>query len=207
MSDNKKGNTVLLTVIAIATLLVAIVGATFAYFTASVQGNETASSVVVTTASLGTITYQNGTELVLENAYPGAYSNEITFTVASEDNTIVLPYEIKWVNISNNFVDKTDLVYTLNGTASNGGTLVTAAQSETVVPSAATTIGAGSLAVGGDTHTYTMRVHFKETAADQNSNQGRTFVGKIEVSTGGTDSLYYNDLNKSGTSSRPTSAY
>ena len=36
----EKKNTILLTVIAIATLLVAVVGATFAYFTASVSTNE-----------------------------------------------------------------------------------------------------------------------------------------------------------------------
>lgn len=36
----EKKNTILLTVIAIATLLVAVVGATFAYFTASVNTNE-----------------------------------------------------------------------------------------------------------------------------------------------------------------------
>ena len=60
MNETKKGNTVLLTVIAVATLLVAVVGATFAYFTASVAGNDTASSVVVKTAQIGTITYTNG---------------------------------------------------------------------------------------------------------------------------------------------------
>ena len=41
--DNKK-NTILLTVIAVATLLVAVVGATFAYFTA--QGGDAVSKQV-----------------------------------------------------------------------------------------------------------------------------------------------------------------
>ena len=49
--DNKK-NTILLTVIAVATLLVAVVGATFAYFTA--QGGEAASkNVTVQTGTAG----------------------------------------------------------------------------------------------------------------------------------------------------------
>ena len=42
----EKRNTVLLTVIAIATLLVAVVGATFAYFSADISGNN--GSVTVT---------------------------------------------------------------------------------------------------------------------------------------------------------------
>ena len=37
MKDNNKGTTILLTVIGVATLLVAVVGATFAYFTAQVK--------------------------------------------------------------------------------------------------------------------------------------------------------------------------
>ena len=45
--DNRK-NTILLTVIAVATLLVAVVGATFAYFTAQ-QGNAQNANVEVTT--------------------------------------------------------------------------------------------------------------------------------------------------------------
>lgn len=217
MSDNKKGNTILLTVIAIATLLVAIVGATFAYFTASVTGNTDASSVVIKTTSIGNVTYENGTELKLDNAYPGAYSNKITFTVSVTDNDAAMPYELKWVNITNDFVlgaeDKAELVYSLAGTATKGGTVVDLSEDTTyeggfaAVPTVATTIGTGSLAAGGDTHTYEMQVHFKETATDQNSNQGRTFIGKIEVATSGSDTTYYNSENTDGTATKPTSAY
>ena len=59
-NSNRKGNTILLTVIAVATLLVAVVGATFAYFTASVSGNESAKSVIVNAATIGTITFADG---------------------------------------------------------------------------------------------------------------------------------------------------
>ncbi len=45
----EKKNTILLTVIAIATLLVAVVGATFAYFTASVSTNESTGGKPTTT--------------------------------------------------------------------------------------------------------------------------------------------------------------
>ena len=65
MKEKQKSNTVILTIILSATFLVVMIGATFAYFTAKVSGNDTASSVIVNTASLGTITYTNGTELKL----------------------------------------------------------------------------------------------------------------------------------------------
>lgn len=49
---NNKSNTMILTVIAIATLLVAVIGATFAYFTATIENNETESRVIVNGALL-----------------------------------------------------------------------------------------------------------------------------------------------------------
>jgi predicted ribosomally synthesized peptide with SipW-like signal peptide len=50
----ERKNTVLLTVIAVATLLVAVIGATFAYFTATVSGTAQ-NTVQVTTSSIDTV--------------------------------------------------------------------------------------------------------------------------------------------------------
>ena len=53
----KKGNQVLLTVIGVATLLIAMVGATFAYFTAnSVTGNADTNNISAQTAQYGDTT-------------------------------------------------------------------------------------------------------------------------------------------------------
>ncbi len=71
----EKKNTVLLTVIAVATLLVAVVGATFAYFTATTVGDENDG-----TAQTGTATKVGGVQLTMtatdgdaDMAYPGGY--------------------------------------------------------------------------------------------------------------------------------------
>ena len=50
-----KKNTMLLSVIAVATLLVAVVGATFAYFTATSNTNGTTAGVTATTGTLSTV--------------------------------------------------------------------------------------------------------------------------------------------------------
>ena len=202
MNETKKGNTVLLTVIAVATLLVAVVGATFAYFTASVAGNDTASSVVVKTAQIGTITYTNGNEVKLENAYPGATSETKTFTVAADSSaTANVNYSLNWTNVTNGFVNKEDLVYTLTGANSDASNTTTTLVTKTneVAPSANTLIGS-SVLKPGETHTYSLTVKFKETGSDQNANQSKSFTGKIEVSTGD----YYNDANQSGTTTAPS---
>ena len=71
----EKKNTLLLTVIAIATLLVAVVGATFAYFQAQL-GSGASANVTVTTQSTDQLTF-NAVQLVVgpatqTNFYEGA---------------------------------------------------------------------------------------------------------------------------------------
>jgi len=62
--ENNKGNQVLLVVIGIATLLIAMVGATFAYFSAnSVQGNTDTTTITAQTAQYG------NTEVVYDATY------------------------------------------------------------------------------------------------------------------------------------------
>lgn len=73
MNENGgKSSTILLTVIGIATLLVVVVGATFAYFAAQVTGNENVSSLNVTAAANGTRTEAfTGTGITVEDKmYP-----------------------------------------------------------------------------------------------------------------------------------------
>ena len=72
MNENGgKNNTILLTVIAIATLLVVVTGATFAYFAAVVRGNDTATSIQITASETGqTLTLGGGQEVNLTNIYP-----------------------------------------------------------------------------------------------------------------------------------------
>lgn len=54
-----KKNTMLLTVIAVATLLVAVVGATFAFFSLSVQGGDQTTTATVSSGKIGTVTYSS----------------------------------------------------------------------------------------------------------------------------------------------------
>ena len=177
--------------------------ATFAYFTASVTGNDTASSVIVKTAKIGTITYTNGQDVKLENALPGA-SDQKTFTVKSDASTTSdIQYGLKWVNVSNELTEGTDseLVYTISGSADKGGTPITV--TETNCPRQDGSISGTATLKPGETHEYTLTVTFKETYSDQNSNQDKNFKAKIEVVTGDENEIYFNDTNKTGTTTKP----
>lgn len=85
--ENKK-NTILLTVIAVATLLVAVVGATFAYFTASVAqettGNVTVSTRTAASSEFGVIKALN------------LYADASTFAQGGKDVTGETTGTVKW---------------------------------------------------------------------------------------------------------------
>lgn len=85
--ENKK-NTILLTVIAVATLLVAVVGATFAYFTASgaqgTTGNVTVSTGTAASSEFGTMNAIN------------LYADASTFAEDGKDVTGSSTGTVKW---------------------------------------------------------------------------------------------------------------
>ena len=93
MNENGgKNNTILLTVIAIATLLVVVTGATFAYFAAVVRGNDTASSISIKASETGqTLTLGGGEQVNLTNIYPkgtGAGSEWVTKNISLSSNAL-----------------------------------------------------------------------------------------------------------------------
>lgn len=92
--ENNKQNSVLLIIIAVATLLVAVVGATFAYFTASNPTGSTAE--VKTTSGKMEITFADGTDAIApakqENFQPSnATLVDKTFTITGDNFTTAAP--------------------------------------------------------------------------------------------------------------------
>lgn len=189
----KKGTTVLLTVIGIATLLVTLVGATFAFFTATVDDqNEGTNNVVITAANLGTITYSHGNQIVMDNIYPGATKN-VDFSVESAAGTTAdVDYEV-WLVVEENTFTTDNLKATLTLPASNttatlnnfpaGGSLKGFTTGNEYKIATAT-----NKAVSTDT--WNMSVVLTETNLPQNDDQGRVFRARIEVRVQG-DGLTY----------------
>ena len=179
---DKKRQMILLSVISIATLLVAIAGATFAWFSATVGGNENASSVIVKSAQLG-IDYLNGQEIKMENAIPGVTSKEKSFTVrAADGSTVNQTYYINF-DVKSNTFNGNDLVYSLVGETNLDGTLV-ANQTNVTIPSAGISqIGNAAIIKPNEVHTYKLSVTFREMNSNQNDNQKAEFIGRIQVSS------------------------
>ena len=185
--ENSKGQTIFLSVIGVATLLVAIIGATFAWFSVDVQGNNSAQSVYVETMKLGSVTFTDSDAITLTDVKPITADqvtddNKKEFTVAQTDATATetLTYTISLEITDNNLttVDEGYFKHSLSGTSNGSGTLVSVDLSE--VPSTTTELGTGTL-VGYESHSYTYTIYLEEANKEQNAAQGATFSGKLKV--------------------------
>ncbi len=119
----ERRNTVLLTVIAVATLLVAVVGATFAYFTATTAAQGSAGTTdVQTTAEVKAVGFQK-TQLAGKTylAYPGGVSHfgtQLTISKSADDNSgkdYGVSYSLSLSYVNNT---KTAIKYTVYETTS-----------------------------------------------------------------------------------------
>ena len=203
--ENRK-NTILLTVIAVATLLVAVVGATFAYFTAQ-GGSSVQTPVNVTTSTTsngsfqtsGAITINANQENFGQDAgdQTGQATGTVTYT-ASGTQASNFCYTVTLDITANNFEYTTEgstpeLTFTAEKEANAASitsptTLINAQDITTVtsdiqIPNAVSgsdyvhKISAGQGATVNDQWRFT--VTFVNLDSDQNENTGKSFTGQI----------------------------
>lgn len=183
MGNNNKGNIILLTIISIATLLVAVAGATFGYFNISMNGKNKETTIEVTNGML-TVEHEANSSISVGAATPGTLVATKTFTI----NGLItgssnLTYEVDF-NVSNNSFGDNQLVYTLTSSNdANNGTVIPSNEERVMIPSGNNTIivGKGLFAgpvSNGTTHTYTVKVYVADGAqVDPNAH----FDAKISV--------------------------
>lgn len=202
MNENGgKNNTILLTVIAIATLLVVVTGATFAYFAAVVRGNDTASSINITAASTGqTLTLGGGEKVELTNIYPkgtAAGSEWVTKNIslssnALEGNTGTSVYAFTMSVDSNTFDFKdgaTDVkdgtenikfTFTYDADSSSAtfadGTTPSGTTLATAVSKQGAVIGTGEVKNNVENRVvYVLKVYYDNASYNQNNGAQREF--------------------------------
>ena len=166
--------------IALAFLLIAALGFTYAYFTANIEGNEDAKDVIVEAGTLS-LHFEDGPELVLNKAFPGDYV-EKEFKVTNT-GTLDTNYTIWWKELVNEILYD-ELVLTLECTSTKDGSPdgTCEGMEEIPVETNNTYPIKSSIAIdSGITHTYKLRITFKEMNKDQNYNQGKRFYGVINI--------------------------
>lgn len=177
-----KGQSIFLSIIGIATLLVAIIGATFAWFSITVTGNDNASDIVITSGNLGQVNFTDGSVIDVGSLMPGNYTTK-TFTVSQTDPSATgkIAYNIVLNVKSNTLTPNADgqFIHKLKSSGNtNGGTLATL--NETPVPEQSTIIGSGVIE-GYEVHTYEYTIGLNNIDADQNKAQGKQFSGYLSV--------------------------
>ena len=103
----KNNKQVMLLIIGVATLLVALIGATFAYFTALINRPNGEQSVAVTTTTVQGVVYTASDPISLENALPGDHA-ESTFTIYNPNESAVAQYTLVFYPVSNSFTNEAD---------------------------------------------------------------------------------------------------
>ena len=196
--NGNNGNTVLLTVIGVATLLVALVGATFAYFSATIT-NDANQSVIISTATPVGLEYISNKSITIDSGIPGA-TGEGSFTVTNPaTSTVAQTYDLDLIIDTNEFTTalhanntaedteklKDQLELTISAT---GGTNTPALKQSTFNLTDGTSTTTSYKLVDnqrieiGETQTYTVNVNFKDLDVSQDSNQGKNFRAHIDIS-------------------------
>ena len=169
MKDKK---ILILSIVGVLVLVSIVVATSYAYFTATVSGNKDTNNVVITNGVMS-LEYKDGDEITLDNAVPGSSVTK-TFTVKNTGN-VATNYTIYFSELSNKFVDKTDLVYTL--TSIDGGKSV----AQTQVPDSNEAMVSNYEIEAGKTHTYTLTITFLEKNEKQDDNQNVSFKTKVTI--------------------------
>ncbi len=167
----EKKKAIALTVIAVATLLVAVVGATYAYYSAKIKETNKTETVIKSN-ELGLI-FTGETEINENSLIPGDSFTK-TFKVENTSNREVT-YNIYMQNITNEFNE--DLVYTLTDET---GEVV--AETKTPDTNTEKTYILSDIEIGAtSTKNYTLKVEFKYLETPQNDNQGASFKATLGI--------------------------
>lgn len=191
-----KGNVVLLTIISIITLLISVVGATFAYFTA-VFTEDNNEEIRLISGSIGTVF--DGGDVVLgtnitpqspdeDGNYPMATDKPKIFTLKHKSDTIdgvKVVYNVNLVISKSGFAEDS-LKYKLfveDDTTENGKRLEEVSEMANIPNSGTLNLGEGyfiSPTNGEAIHKYRLEFYYPSNG-NQNEEQGANFSAKITI--------------------------
>lgn len=177
---NNNGNKAIILVLGLVTVLVALVGATFAYFTAQINKPNGDQSVAISTTTVQGIEYTSGDPLIIKDAIPGV-SSSTKFSVRNPNTAANASYTLSFVPIEDTFTNTdgaNQLVVTVTG-----GSLVSPVELDYTDGANAVkqTVAADVNIDANKTDEYEATVKFAETQVSQNTNQGKNFSGYFEV--------------------------
>ena len=194
----------------IALLLLLTTGLSYAWFSASISGNENAKNVVVEAGTLK-LTYTDGPAINAQYIKPGwSTTKEVS---VKNNGTLDTNYNVIWQSLTNTITNNELVLSATCQRLNASGTVEGTCDSIPQVPVSDMTIAKKISIESGFTHKYTFTILFKEINANQNYNQGKEFDGVlgIEESKGGVSPVAFSteswDTIVSAVKSGDTSVY
>ncbi len=159
-------------------LLIMTTGLSYAYFSASVKGNENAKNVVVEAGTLSLV-YTDGPEIKAQNIKPGwSTTKEVS---VKNNGTLDTNYNIIWQSLTNEITNNEMVISATCQRLNASGTVEGTCESISQAAISDMTIAKRVSIESGITHKYTFTILFKETNVDQNTNQGKKFNGVLGI--------------------------
>lgn len=157
---------------AVILLVLAVVGLSYAFFSAYIKGSETDTSIEGTGAKLSLV-YADGKNVITSSNIMPGWSATKTFTVTNNGEADTY-YKLKISNITNAFVEG-GLTFSIS--SSDGGTSV----AEQAVGTTTRTITTPIAIAQGKTHTYTVTAKYINLNKDQTPDLGKSFSYTIGI--------------------------
>ena len=172
--EEKKIKNSLKLIILVSTLIILLLtlGITYALFTPVFENAE--GRVVTVTSGTLELTLADGENVIGNKTIRPGDTAVKDFSITNS-GTIDTTYDLWFSEVMNNFVTKSELVYTL--VSNDGGANI----SETEVPSDILKTITGQAITAGATHHYTLTITYKNTDRDQRDNVGKIFNFKLSI--------------------------
>ena len=162
----------------IALLLLLTTGLSYAWFSASISGNENAKNVVVEAGTLK-LTYTDGPAINAQYIKPGwSTTKEVS---VKNNGTLDTNYNVIWQSLTNTITNNELVLSATCQRLNASGTVEGTCESISQAAISDMTIAKKINIEAGITHKYTFTILFKETNADQNTNQGKKFNGVLGI--------------------------
>ena len=159
-------------------LLIMTTGLSYAYFSASVKGNENAKDMVVEAGTLSLV-YTDGPEIKVQNIKPGwSTTKEVS---VKNNGTLGAYYNVIWQSLTNTISNNELVLSAACQRLNSAGTVEGTCESISQAAISDMTIAKRVSIESGITHKYTFTILFKETNVDQNTNQGKKFNGVLGI--------------------------
>ncbi len=176
----KNGKFIIITsIFGIISIIVLLIGITYAYYNAPINTYTPASYELQTTSELK-VTYTADTSGVSCNKCTPGWSDYVKFSVYNPKGTKAA-YNVVWANFTNNFTRQSDLTYTLTCTSTSGTCNGISGQLPSTSSSVRNIISNITISPGVK-HTYTLTVKYENlSGTNQSADKGKTFSGKISI--------------------------